>query len=845
MVFAMMPMTAGTVFAEGEDVYTVTVEPGEGTGTAFTVQSTTILSQSDLLAGNYDGTKGCFYRYDGEDAVWYRFPTECPFTAPDGKELDCWECSFGDSFGAGTVLPVANYGSFTITALWKEPEADPYVTLSLPETIIVRYGAAQTAFDIQVTDALFTQGASYVELDLYNSSFKCTSQDGTIPFTVSTNAAGADAHGYFSNGCYFEITSDRSLPFDCQGFINITSDAWAAAKPGTYTATLKAEVYMDGPFDEDREIPLTLVVPDPATVHSVTVNNGTGSGNYVEGDAVTITANAPESGKKFKEWTGTDGLTFTSGIAVTETATFTMPANDVTLTATYVDYTKNWTGSGSETDPYVISDTAGWNDLAAYVADGLSTEGMYFVLGDDISVTESVGTNATPFAGVFDGKGHTLTFNKTATGQNCAPFSMTSNAAFRNLHIDGTIETNHKFAGGLVGTATGTNTVTNCRSSIVILSSIEGDGTHGGFAGRNNVTYEGCVFDGKIIGEKTTSCGAFQGWNSADSKCTNCISDASEMNTYMTGGTFIRNGSETNLTNCYYMQPIGQGRDHGKQAYSVTAANGVQIGFGDGIEYDVSGITAYSTGLEYKGVFYAGKEEQITLTMPDLSSQRKYYVASAGELTGSGTNYTLEMPDEDVVISTESEPAISIQDAKVVLSKTAFTYNAKVQKPAIKTIKGLTLKEGTDYTAAWSNASSKNVGTYTVTITGKGGYTGTTKATYTINKATNPLTIKEKTATVKYSKLKKKTQTLAVTKVIKFTKYAKDKKTYTLVSAKKGSKSFKKYFKINKTTGKVTIKKNSKMKKGTYKVKVKVKALGNTNYKASGTKTVTFTVKVK
>ena len=46
-------------------------------------------------------------------------------------------------------------------------------------------------------------------------------------------------------------------------------------------------------------------------------------------------------------------------------------------------------------------------------------------------------------------------------------------------------------------------------------------------------------------------------------------------------------------------------------------------------------------------------------------------------------------------------------------------------------------------------------------------------------------------------------------------------------------------------TGKVTIKKNSKMKKGTYKAKVKVKALGNTNYKASGTKTVTFKAKVK
>ena len=150
---------------------------------------------------------------------------------------------------------------------------------------------------------------------------------------------------------------------------------------------------------------------------------------------------------------------------------------------------------------------------------------------------------------------------------------------------------------------------------------------------------------------------------------------------------------------------------------------------------------------------------------------------------------------------------------------------------------------GIDYDIIYKN--NINVGTSSMTIKGKGSYTGSVVVDFTITKAANPLTIKPKTATVKYSKLKKKAQTLTVTKVIKFTKKLNDKKTYTLVSAKKGSKSFKKYFKINKTTGKVTIKKNKKMKKGTYKVKVKVRALGNTNYKASAVKTVTFKVKVK
>ena len=109
----------------------------------------------------------------------------------------------------------------------------------------------------------------------------------------------------------------------------------------------------------------------------------------------------------------------------------------------------------------------------------------------------------------------------------------------------------------------------------------------------------------------------------------------------------------------------------------------------------------------------------------------------------------------------------------------------------------------------------------------------------------NPLSIKAKTTKVKYKKLKKKTQKLAVTKVIKFTKKGQGKMTYKLVSAKKGKKSFKKYIKINATTGKVTIKKNKKMKKGTYKVKVKAMAAGNAEYKASGWKTVTFKIKVK
>ena len=236
--------------------------------------------------------------------------------------------------------------------------------------------------------------------------------------------------------------------------------------------------------------------------------------------------------------------------------------------------------------------------------------------------------------------------------------------------------------------------------------------------------------------------GGFVAWETDGLSITDSIF-APQRNSTIIGGTAL-------LTNSLYIQALGTAQ--GKQTHSVKAAQGVDISFG-GVttNYDVSKLAKYKHGLGYNGVFYAAKDEQIDLTMPDLSAQKRKYVASAGELNGSGTKYTLVMPDKDVVISMEAIPAVSIKDAKVVISKTAFTYNSTVQKPTIKTIKGLTLKEGTDYTAKWSNASSTNAGTYTVTITGKGDYAGTTKATYKINKAANPLTVEGKTKTLTFN----------------------------------------------------------------------------------------------
>ena len=107
------------------------------------------------------------------------------------------------------------------------------------------------------------------------------------------------------------------------------------------------------------------------------------------------------------------------------------------------------------------------------------------------------------------------------------------------------------------------------------------------------------------------------------------------------------------------------------------------------------------------------------------------------KVTGLGnTNYTLT--GATGVELTWSIGGASIAGATVTLDKNSFTYDGSEQKPTV-TVKlgGKTLNAETDYDVDFGG-DSINAGTYTVTVTGKGNYSGeaTEKPTYTIEKAT-------------------------------------------------------------------------------------------------------------
>ena len=343
-------------------------------------------------------------------------------------------------------------------------------------------------------------------------------------------------------------------------------------------------------------------------------------------------------------------------------------------------------GDGSAKNPYIINTTAHWDQFASDVNGGTTYSDTYFLLGDDITVSTMVGAgtkskDAKPFSGTFDGGGHTLTFNHTATEAegDVAPFRFVRSATICNMHVAGEINTAYKHAAGLSTRAYGTTLIKNCRVSTVIKSSVVGDATHGGIVvmkpdyNSAKLTIEGCVFDGKILTTQTgnnasTHCGGFVGYTSYGSlTIKNSIyapaAPAANETAVSSQYTFYRysdaHPGTITLDKCYYTQPLGGAQ--GKQALSFGFPEGVDIDIvpiGEATEYSVSGITVYEGNLsmKYNGTLYAGSGDEVDLKF--INNYVGCNVTGYGvdestgtKLTQKGTgDYTLKMGSENVII---------------------------------------------------------------------------------------------------------------------------------------------------------------------------------------------------
>ena len=301
------------------------------------------------------------------------------------------------------------------------------------------------------------------------------------------------------------------------------------------------------------------------------------------------------------------------------------------------------TGSGTEADPYMLTADKQWTRLINMYNQGRTYE-AYFKLGADINISAPMPF----FEGTFDGDGHTMNVNLTANDSHCAPFTESWSSTFKNLHVTGTITTDKTFSGGLLGWINQVSII-NCRSSVNILSSVNGIGGHGGFVGsldgkHTSVSFDGCLFDGKILSvgdANTTGCGGFVGEksNRGNLTITNCIYAPAELadgekEATNNSATLVRynNGSSASISNCGYSRPLGM-------VQGVSSADTKSEGLGEAVEtYSVSGITSYELGLEYNGWWY---KKIFALELADNAPNSSLISETADLYSGHPVNATI------------------------------------------------------------------------------------------------------------------------------------------------------------------------------------------------------------
>jgi hypothetical protein len=129
------------------------------------------------------------------------------------------------------------------------------------------------------------------------------------------------------------VDSTHSATTDANGNYTISG-----LQDGSYTVTPSLNGYTFTPATKQVTISGADVNGTDFTAassapqkYNLTVNSGTGSGQYAQGDSVTISANV-SSGQIFNAWTGDTQYAADTTAAST---TVTMPAQDITLTATF------------------------------------------------------------------------------------------------------------------------------------------------------------------------------------------------------------------------------------------------------------------------------------------------------------------------------------------------------------------------------------------------------------------------------------------------------------------------------------------------------------------------------
>ncbi|MCC8066959.1 MAG: Ig-like domain-containing protein [Clostridiales bacterium] len=185
-------------------------------------------------------------------------------------------------------------------------------------------------------------------------------------------------------------------------------------------------------------------------------------------------------------------------------------------------------------------------------------------------------------------------------------------------------------------------------------------------------------------------------------------------------------------------------------SYSVEEENPIRTAL---YEYlDIASLNGFSYPLI---VLIDGNNQVRSITGDGYHSADEIYETISTFANVANSPSTPILTDASIAGSSKVE----LSACSVSLSKSSYVYNGKARKPSV-TVKydGTKLTRGTDYTVSYSN--NKSAGTATVTVTGKGNYSGTVEKTFKIipkGTSISNLTAKSKGFTVTWKLQKKQT----------------------------------------------------------------------------------------
>ena len=376
------------------------------------------------------------------------------------------------------------------------------------------------------------------------------------------------------------------------------------------------------------------------------------------------------------------------------------------LTMTVQTARAQWSGSGTEADPYKITSTSDLDALATNVNSGTTYENTYFRLENNIEYGggSTTSTNFTPignntydhtFRGNFNGNHMTISGVRVYRNGGNDDYSFVGifgatygKAEIYDLTVSDAVFTGYRYVGGIVGFQRG-GTVTRCTvTSSVYIYAPDSDGAqwHGGISGSNSGKVTNCVSSATL--------------RMGNAYAQHCYGGIVGQN-YGTVSGCLAEGADVPNATTYYGAICGKNESSGSTSgnyYRNCKVNGTATANGFGLQgADVSGQAE-------PGIIVSGITTNFTVSPVALTIGGHDYFAANSELTiGTG-----DVNKVFVTFTATGATATSLSADKTTATVTLGTANVTVSA-TVKTIGGTT-EDGLTWSLGGTNYTELTIG---------------------------------------------------------------------------------------------------------------------------------------